>query len=42
MRPLVLLLTGVTNVILRLLGSHERANLPSVSEARVSGHAGNR
>jgi putative hemolysin len=35
MRPLVLLLTGVTNVLLRLLGSHERANLPSVSEAEI-------
>ena len=35
MRPLVLLLTGVTNVILRLLGSHERANMPSVSEAEI-------
>jgi putative hemolysin len=34
-RPLVLLLTGTTNLILRLLGSHERANLPSVSEAEL-------
>jgi len=35
MRPLVLLLTGTTNVILRLAGSHERSNLPSVSEAEL-------
>jgi putative hemolysin len=35
MRPLVLLLTWMTNVILRLLGSHERANMPSVSEAEI-------
>ena len=35
MRPLVLLLTGATNVLLRLLGSHERANMPSVSEAEI-------
>ncbi|MGD9711740.1 MAG: hemolysin family protein [Thermomicrobiales bacterium] len=35
MRPLVLLLTGVTNVLLRLFGSHERANMPGVSEAEI-------
>lgn len=35
MRPLVILLTGVTNVILRLVGSQERANMPSVSEAEI-------
>ncbi len=35
LHPIVLLLTGVTNLILRLLGSAERANLPSVSEAEI-------
>jgi magnesium and cobalt exporter, CNNM family len=35
MHPLVLLLTGTTNLILRLVGSHDRANMPSVSEAEL-------
>src|SRR5680860_439548 len=35
MQPLVLLLTGTTNVVLRLLGSHDRARMPSVSEAEI-------
>ncbi len=35
MRPIVLLLTGVTNFFLRLFGSHDRASMPSVSEAEI-------
>jgi putative hemolysin len=34
-RPVVMLLTGTTNLILRLLGSHERANIPSISQAEL-------
>jgi putative hemolysin len=34
-RPIVALLTITTNGILRLLGSHERARLPSVTEAEL-------
>lgn len=35
MQPVVRLLTGVTNLILRFSGSHQRANMPSVSEAEI-------
>ncbi len=35
MRPVVRLLTGVTNFTLRLLGSSKRANLPSVTESEI-------
>lgn len=35
MRPVVLLLTGVTNLTLRLLGSDKRTSLPSVTEAEI-------
>ncbi|MGH2561935.1 MAG: hemolysin family protein [Thermomicrobiales bacterium] len=33
--PLVVLLTGTTNAVLRLLGSHQQARLPSVTEAEL-------
>ncbi|MEZ4530685.1 MAG: hemolysin family protein [Thermomicrobiales bacterium] len=35
MRPIVLLLTGVTNFTLRLLGTDKRSNMPSVTEAEI-------
>lgn len=35
MRPLVILLTSTTNVILRLVGSHERANMSTITEAEL-------
>jgi putative hemolysin len=35
MRPVVRLLTGVTNATLRLSGSHQRANMPSVTEVEI-------
>lgn len=35
MRPVVRLLTGVTNATLRLLGSDKRTSLPSVTEAEI-------
>jgi putative hemolysin len=35
MRPVVRLLTGVTNFTLRLFGSDKRANMPSVTEAEI-------
>jgi putative hemolysin len=35
MRPVVRLLTGVTNAVLRLFGSDGRASMPSVTEAEI-------
>jgi putative hemolysin len=35
MRPVVRLLTGVTNATLRLFGSDKRASMPSVTEAEI-------
>lgn len=35
MRPVVLMLTGVTNFTLRLLGTDKRSNMPSVTEAEI-------
>lgn len=35
MRPIVRLLTGVTNFTLRLLGSDKRTDMPSVTEAEI-------
>lgn len=35
MRPVVRLLTGVTNAVLRLFGSDTRANMPRVTEAEI-------
>lgn len=35
MRPVVRLLTGVTNATLRLLGSDKRSTMPSVTEAEI-------
>jgi magnesium and cobalt exporter, CNNM family len=34
-RPLVALLTGTTNAVLRLVGSHRQANLPSITHAEI-------
>ena len=34
-RPIVAALTGTTNFVLRLAGSHDRASLPSVTEAEI-------
>jgi putative hemolysin len=34
-RPIVALLTATTNAILRLLGSHRQANLPSITHAEI-------
>jgi putative hemolysin len=33
--PIVALLTGTTNFILRMLGSHRQANLPSITHAEI-------
>ncbi|MEA2524954.1 MAG: magnesium and cobalt exporter, family, partial [Thermomicrobiales bacterium] len=33
--PIVSLLTGTTNAILRLIGSHRQANLPSITHAEI-------